>query len=58
MKVVAEGVETEAQLAYLGTLSCDYAQGYLLSKLLSPEDAITLIEAERSAKPFRSVVCV
>ena len=32
LKVVAEGVETEAQLAFLRTHSCDQAQGYLISK--------------------------
>ncbi|HEX8719961.1 MAG TPA: EAL domain-containing protein [Pyrinomonadaceae bacterium] len=32
MRVVAEGVETEAQLAQLRSLSCDYGQGYLFSK--------------------------
>jgi len=31
-KVVAEGVETKAQLAILTELKCDYVQGYLLSK--------------------------
>ena len=32
MKVIAEGVETEDQLAQLRALSCDYGQGYLFSK--------------------------
>ncbi|HEX8503014.1 MAG TPA: EAL domain-containing protein [Pyrinomonadaceae bacterium] len=32
MRVVAEGVETEAQLTQLRALSCDYGQGYLFSK--------------------------
>jgi diguanylate cyclase (GGDEF)-like protein len=32
LKVVAEGVETQQQLAHLENLGCDYAQGYLLSK--------------------------
>ena len=32
LKVVAEGVETEAQLQYLKSLKCDYAQGYLFGK--------------------------
>ena len=37
--VVAEGVESEAQLAYLRTLHCDTYQGYLFSK---PIDTLKL----------------
>ncbi|MBU5637113.1 EAL domain-containing protein [Geomonas sp. Red69] len=38
-KVVAEGVETEAQLEFLVRHGCDIIQGYLFSKPLSAEDA-------------------
>lgn len=34
LKVVAEGVETEAQLAELRRLGCDFAQGFLFSRPL------------------------
>lgn len=34
LSVVAEGVETEAQLAFLGNLGCECVQGYLFSKPL------------------------
>ncbi len=37
MTVVAEGVETEEQLAYLRDRGCGIAQGYLFSKPLSAE---------------------
>lgn len=36
LKIVAEGVETEAILERLDQLGCDIAQGYLLSKPLAP----------------------
>ena len=36
LKIVAEGVETEAILERLDQLGCDIAQGYLLSKPLPP----------------------
>lgn len=32
MKVIAEGIETEAQLAVLQNLGCEYGQGYLLAR--------------------------
>lgn len=35
--IVAEGVETEAQRNFLKRLGCDYAQGYLFSRPLKPE---------------------
>lgn len=37
LKVVAEGVETEEQLALLAAQSCEIAQGYLFSKPVSAE---------------------
>jgi diguanylate cyclase (GGDEF)-like protein/PAS domain S-box-containing protein len=37
MKVVAEGVETEGQLARLRAMDCDYGQGYLLCQALDPD---------------------
>jgi len=40
MKVVAEGVENETQLAKLTSLGCNYAQGYYFSKPLSADHLV------------------
>ncbi|MDX5517078.1 putative bifunctional diguanylate cyclase/phosphodiesterase [Stenotrophomonas bentonitica] len=37
MDIVAEGVETAGQRAYLERLGCDYLQGYLLGRPVDPE---------------------
>jgi diguanylate cyclase (GGDEF)-like protein/PAS domain S-box-containing protein len=38
MKVIAEGVETEAQLAFLNAYGCQYAQGYIFGPPTSAEE--------------------
>lgn len=43
LQVVAEGVETEKQLAFLQKMSCDSIQGYYFSRPLIKEDALKLI---------------
>jgi diguanylate cyclase (GGDEF)-like protein/PAS domain S-box-containing protein len=53
MKVVAEGVETEGQLAQLQALSCDYGQGYLFSKPASAT-AIAKLLAEAQVCPRKA----
>jgi EAL domain-containing protein (putative c-di-GMP-specific phosphodiesterase class I) len=40
LKLVAEGIEREEDVASLNTLECDMGQGYLFSKPLELEDAI------------------
>ena len=39
LKVIAEGVENEAQMSFLRTLQCDEIQGYYFSKPLTAEKA-------------------
>jgi diguanylate cyclase (GGDEF)-like protein len=46
LKVVAEGVETEEQLAILKELGCDLAQGYLFSKPVCEEEFLALIDGQ------------
>lgn len=46
LKVVAEGVETEEQLAHLATQGCELAQGYLFSKPVTAEEITNMIEKE------------
>ncbi|TVQ10250.1 MAG: EAL domain-containing protein [Leptolyngbya sp. DLM2.Bin27] len=43
MAAIAEGVETESQLAQLRQLGCPYAQGYYLSKPLPAAEAEALL---------------
>ncbi|BAU28101.1 diguanylate cyclase (GGDEF)-like protein [Aneurinibacillus soli] len=47
LKVVVEGVETEAQLAYLREQECDEVQGYLLSRPIPVQELETFL-SERS----------
>jgi diguanylate cyclase (GGDEF)-like protein len=42
LEVIAEGVETQEQLAFLRSVKCDGMQGYLLSRPLSAENATNL----------------
>lgn len=45
--VVAEGVETEAQLSLMRAVDCDYAQGYFFSRAVDGDAARDLLSAGR-----------
>ena len=47
MDIVAEGVETTGQRAYLERLGCDYLQGYLLGRPVDPERFMQLHDHPR-----------
>ncbi len=47
LSVVAEGVETQAQMEYLRSLNCYEMQGYLFSKPLAAEDATRFLQKHR-----------
>ncbi len=49
LKVVAEGVETEEQLALLVTQGCELAQGYLFSKPVTAEKITKMIEKNKGS---------
>lgn len=47
LQVVAEGVETQAQLGFLREHGCDEVQGYLISAPISAEDFASLLVSEQ-----------
>jgi diguanylate cyclase (GGDEF)-like protein len=49
LKVVAEGVETDAQLRMLQGFECDYAQGYLFSRPVPPEEGARMLGRQWSS---------
>ncbi len=49
MEVVAEGVETEAQLRELRTLGCDLAQGYHLLRPLPADEVLAWLREREQA---------
>lgn len=48
IKVIAEGIETEGQLALLGSIGCDFGQGYLFAKPMPAEEFEHLLRSSPS----------
>ncbi|MFZ3587755.1 putative bifunctional diguanylate cyclase/phosphodiesterase [Bacillus sp. DJP31] len=46
-KVIAEGIETENQLAFLKKQKCHYGQGYLFGKPLPAQDAFQVLQTAK-----------
>jgi EAL domain-containing protein (putative c-di-GMP-specific phosphodiesterase class I) len=51
LDVVAEGVETGSQLAFLGARRCDRIQGFFFSPAVCPEELKPLLAAGSPARP-------
>ena len=51
LNLIAEGVETKEQLAFLKSHFCDESQGYLISKPLDAADVTRLLMSGRSLLP-------
>jgi len=49
IEVVAEGIETNQQLAFLVSIGCDLGQGYFFSKPLNVTDTVNVVENIHSA---------
>ena len=56
MSVVAEGIETAAQLKQLRALGCEYGQGYFLNRPMCAADAEKLIAEEAHSEKSLSLV--
>jgi diguanylate cyclase (GGDEF)-like protein/PAS domain S-box-containing protein len=50
MEVVAEGVETREQLAYIKQHNCHYAQGHLLGYAVSADEYLAMAQAQASGQ--------
>lgn len=66
MRVIAEGVETESQCAFLANNLCDQIQGYLYARPLAADELEALVREKRSlpkhllrpSKPARTLLLV
>jgi EAL domain-containing protein (putative c-di-GMP-specific phosphodiesterase class I) len=54
LKVIAEGVENEAQMSFLRAHQCDEIQGYYFSKPLMVDEVAVKLRRHRSEPPVRA----
>lgn len=55
LDVVAEGIETEAQLMFFAKQSCERYQGYLFSRPVSSEDFFSLLTSDAHLNDYQTV---
>jgi diguanylate cyclase (GGDEF)-like protein/PAS domain S-box-containing protein len=58
LKLIAEGVETNHQLAFLRNNNCDECQGYLFSRPVNAAEATRILTANRPLHPVVHLVAV
>jgi EAL domain-containing protein (putative c-di-GMP-specific phosphodiesterase class I) len=56
LSVVAEGVETDAQLRFLRALDCEQAQGFLLGRPMAPADLAERLHVALDGSSGRNVL--
>ncbi|MBV8149178.1 MAG: EAL domain-containing protein, partial [Candidatus Eremiobacteraeota bacterium] len=57
LRVIAEGIESEAQWEFLRSLHCDHGQGYFFHRTLRMDDLVrTIGEVNQEAPPVRRVI--
>jgi diguanylate cyclase (GGDEF)-like protein len=54
LDVIAEGIETQTQLAMLRRLGCEYGQGYLFARPLSSNDVLQRMEPKKRNEERRA----
>jgi diguanylate cyclase (GGDEF)-like protein len=56
LRVTAEGVESEGQVAFLKEQKCQEAQGYFFSRPVPPEEFVVLFERESKARNIEGTI--